>query len=1022
MGISAWAIRNPIPVSLLFIVLLIAGLAGYRALPVKLYPDVSFPVVQVTVTLPGAAPSEIETQITREVEAAVSNVAGVSHVTSNVSLGVSSTTVEFEVGEDPQRTTDEVRAAVDRIRGSLPRGIEEPIVERFNIDSAPIVTYAVSAPTMNDVDLSWFVDDTVARRLITAEGVAQVQRLGGVDREINVTLDPARLEALGLTAPQINNALRGFNVDAPGGRAQIGGREQTVRVLGAAETVEKLRDTVIPTGDGRQIRLGDVATVASGAAERTAFAQLNGDPVVSFQVMKTKEASDVTVEENADAAVAELEKAYPNIEFSKIVSTAENTRNSFHATVTTLIEGMILAAIVVFLFLREWRSTVIAALAMPISLIPTFAAMALFGFSLNLITLLALTLVIGILVDDAIVEIENIQKRIEAGASPYEASMVGADAIGLAVVATTMTIVVVFLPVSFLGGIVGQFFQEFGLTVAISVLFSLVVARLLTPLLAAYFLKPVKHPHPPKPFTGWYRKTIEWALANRWKSLGIGTAFFVGSLFLATLLPTGFTPPSDNGIVQLSIQGAPGATLEDMRNANATLTRALREEEDVDLVFSSVGSGGDARSGAITVLLKDERERTTQEFQADIRPLLLQVPDVRLGFGQSGGGGSTTVQILLSSENGDALAQAAATLEQQMRQLPELANVHQVTPRPGSELVIRLKPFEAARLGVTSESVATIARVATLGDVDANTPKFNEGQQRLNIRVRLPEDARADLDVLGALRVPTSSGASVPLSAVADLTFQPGVSRIERFDRERRAMIEAELNDVSLGEATQKINALPIMQNLPEGVTQPAYGQAENMAELFASFGLALLAGIGMVFGVLVLLFRSFFKPITIMAALPLSFGGAFLGLLIGGAELNLPALIGILMLMGLAAKNSILLVEHAIESERAGVSQHDALIEACRERGRPIVMTTLAMIAGMMPTALGIGEGAEFRVPMALAVIGGLITSTALSLVLVPVIYEFIDDIEMKIRPRLAKLATPREAEPAETAAQPAE
>jgi HAE1 family hydrophobic/amphiphilic exporter-1 len=1009
MRFSAWAIRNPIPVSLLFIVLVIAGIAGYRALPIKLFPDVSFPVVQVTVTLPGAAPSEVETQITREIEAAATNVAGVEHVQSTVSLGVSSTSVEFEVGEDPQRATDEVRAAIDRIRASLPGGIEEPIVERFNIDNMPIVTYAVSAPTLSDVDLSWFIDDTVARRLMAAEGVAQVRRLGGVEREINVTLDPARLEALGLTAPQINNALRSFNIDAPGGQAEIGGRQQTVRVLGAAESVQQLQNTVIPTGDGRQIRLGDVATVASGAAERSAFAQLNGEPVVAFQVMKTTAASDVSVEENADAVIAQLQQAHGNVEFRKIVSTAQNTRNSFTATTHTLIEGMFLAALVVFIFLREWRSTVIAAVAMPLSMIPTFGAMALLGFSLNMLTLLALTLVVGILVDDAIVEIENIQKRIETGETPYDAAYFGADEIGLAVIATTMTIVFVFLPVSFIGGVVGQFFREFGLTVGISVLFSLLVARLLTPVLAAYFLKPSSDPHPRKPFTGWYRRLLEWALANRWKSLGIGTAIFFFSLFMATLLPTGFTPASNNGIVQVSIEGAPGATLADMRQASERLTRELLEQEDVELVFTSVGAGGDARSGTTTVVLEEERAMTTAEFQASIRPVLLRIPDVRLGFAQSGGGGSNTLQIILASENGDRLAQAAQQLELQMRTIPELANVHQVTPRPGSELVIRLRPDEAARLGVTSESVASIARVATMGEVDANTPKFNEGEQRLNIRVRLPEAAQADLDVIGALRVPTSSGAAVPLSAVADLDFQPGIARIERYDRERRAMIEAELDGVALGEAMAKVRQLPIMQNLPEGVTQPPFGQAEQLAELFGSFGLAMGAGIGLVFAVLVLLFHSFFKPVTILAALPLSLAGAFFALLVGGAELNLPAMIGLLMLMGLAAKNSILLVEHAIESERAGVSQHDALIEACRQRARPIVMTTCAMVAGMIPTVIGLGEGSEFRVPMALAVIGGLISSTALSLVLVPVVYEFIDDIEMKLRPRLAKLVTRR-------------
>lgn len=1021
MKISAWAIRHPIPVSLLFIVLMIAGVAGYMSLPIKLLPDTSFPVVQVTVTLPGAAPTEVETQITREIEAAATNVAGVEHVQSTVSLGVSSTSVQFEVGEDPQRATDEVRAAIDRIRASLPQGIEEPIVERFNLDSMPIVTYAVSAPSMSDVELSWFIEDTVARELMTAEGVAQVQRLGGVDREINVTLDPSRMVALGLTAPQVNNALRSFNVDASGGQAEIGGRQQTVRVLGAAETVEQLRNTVIPTGDGRQVRLSDVATVASGAAERNTFAELNGEPVVAFQVMKSTAASDVAVEEASDAIIAELERQYPNVEFSKIVSSAENTRNSFTATTHTLMEGMALAAVVVFLFLREWRSTIIAAVAMPLSLVPTFAAMALLGFSLNMLTLLALTLVVGILVDDAIVEIENIQKRIDAGETPYRAAYFGADQIGLAVMATTMTIVFVFLPVSFIGGIVGQFFREFGLTVALAVLFSLVVARLLTPLLAAYFLKPTANPHPRKPFTGWYRRLLEWALRNRWKSLGIGTAIFVFSLFMATLLPTGFTPAANNGIVQISIEGAPGARLEDMRRATERLTRELADVEAVDLIFTSVGASGDPRSGTATVVLDEDREMTTAEFQESIRPLLLRIPDVRLGFAQSGGGGSNTLQILLASEDGDKLAQAAQQLELQMRELPELANVHQVTPRPGSELIISLKPDEAARLGVTSESVASIARVATIGDVDANTAKFNEGEQRLNIRVRLPDSAQADLDVIGALRVPTASGGDVPLAAVADLDFRPGVARIERYDRERRAIIEAELN-VPLGEAMAEVRELPILQNLPEGVSQPAYGQSEQLAELFASFGSAMAAGIGLVFGVLVLLFHSFFKPVTILAALPLSLAGAFFALLVGGAELNLPAMIGLLMLMGLAAKNSILLVDHAVASEESGMSQHDALIEACRERARPIVMTTCAMVAGMIPTVIGLGEGSEFRVPMALAVIGGLISSTALSLVLVPVIYEFIDDIEMKLRPRLAKLITARGPDDHPAAAEAAE
>lgn len=1011
-GISAWSIKNPIPISVLFFALLVAGLAGYAALPIKLFPDVSFPIVQVAVTLAGAAPSEVETQVTREIEGAVSNIANVDHVSSTVSLGLSATTVEFAVGADPQKATDEARSAIDSVRATLPLGIEEPVVRRFDIDSLPVLTYAVSAPAMSDVELSRFIDDTVTRQVIGAKGVAKVSRVGGVTREINVTLDPARVEALGLTAPQVNNALRGFSTDIGGGVAQVGGNQQTVRVLNAAQSVDSLRQLVIPTGDGRTVRLADLAEVGSGGAERTDLALLDGVPVVGFQVMKTNAASDVAVERSTIAAVAKLAAQNPGIVFTRIISSAENTRQSFQATVHTLVEGMFLAALVVLVFLRDWRATAIAAVAMPISLVPTFAVMSLLGFSLNMITLLALTLVIGILVDDAIVEIENIQKRIHAGQTPFQAAFKGSDAIGLAVTATTLSIVVVFLPVSFLGGYVGQFFYEFGITVAVSVLSSLVVARMLTPLMCAYFLTPQSQIRAPKPFHGWYRQSLDWALDHRWISLSIGVATFIGSLFLAGLLSTGFAPPSDNGIVQISMEAAPGATLDDIQAATNRLTRELRKRKDVDTVFGTLATGATGTS-AVTVLLRADRDVTTQAFQAGIRPLLLSIPDVRLSFGPGGQGGSTTVQVLLSSEDGLALDQAARSLALQMRGLPELANVHEVTPRPGIELVIRLKQAEAARLGVTPESVATIARVATIGDIDANSAKFNAGTERLTVRVRLDNAARGDLGVIGALRVPTSSGATVPLSAVAEISFQAGAARIERYDRERRAVVEAELVGVSLGQAMTRIKDLPVLKSLPPGVRNPAYGQSESQLELFNSFALALAAGIGMIYGVLVLLFRSFFKPLTILTALPLSLAGAFLGLLVGGAELGLPALIGLLMLMGLAAKNSILLVEFAIEAERDGVGQHEALVMACRERARPIVMTTFAMAAGMLPTALGIGEGSEFRVPMALAVIGGLISSTLLSLVLVPVVYEFVEDAELWLTPKLRRLITHNHAGP---------
>jgi HAE1 family hydrophobic/amphiphilic exporter-1 len=495
LRVSAWAIRNPLPIALLMLGLILAGALSYGRLPIKQYPDISFPAVTVSITQSGAAPAELETQVTRPVENALAGLSDVEAIVSTVAQGNSATTIQFHLGEDLQKATDQVRSRIDQLRPQLPAGIDAPVVQRVEIADAPILSYAVASDDMSLSDLSWFIQDTITRRLQQEDGVAGVSRVGGVDREINVIVDPARLTASGLTMPQLNDALRRFNVDDPGGRALIGGQEQSVRVLNTASTVAGLRNLTLPVAGGRFVKLSDIAAIGDGQSEARAFARLNGQPVVGFQVSKTKEASELAVEDRVQAAVAELMAAHPDIHISKIFSTVDETRASYNATLEALVEGLALAGLAVLLFLRDGRATLITAMAMPASLIPTFACMAALGFSLNLVTLLALTLVTGILVDDAIVEIENIEKRLQAGLSPYDAAMTGADSIGLAVVATTAAIIVVFTPVSFMAGIPGQFFREFGFTVSIAVLFSLLVARLLTPLLAAYLLKPPRHPH-----------------------------------------------------------------------------------------------------------------------------------------------------------------------------------------------------------------------------------------------------------------------------------------------------------------------------------------------------------------------------------------------------------------------------------------------------------------------------------------------------------------------------------------------
>jgi HAE1 family hydrophobic/amphiphilic exporter-1 len=1020
-AISAWAIRNPVPVALLFLALIATGLIAFVQLPIKEWPNITFPGVSVTVTENGAAPGEMETQITRPVEDAVAGISDAKNVQSSVTQGVSSTFIEFEMGVDLQKKTDEVRSRIDQIRAALPKDIDAPTVTRIELDEQPILTYAVSAPSMTDAQLSWFVDDTVGRALQAAKGVAQVARVGGVNREINVLVDPDRLAAHGLTAAQVSMALASFNLDSPGGRVVVGGREQTVRVLGSVQTLEELRNLTIATTTGEFVKLTDVADVGDGASEVRGFARLNGRPVVGFQVSKTRDSSDVSVDDKVVAALAKLQKANPEVRFTRIFATVDQTRAAFRATEHVLLEGMALAALVVFLFLRDWRSTLITAFAMPMSLIPTFFVMQIMGFSLNVVTMLALTLVIGILVDDAIVEIENIEKRVARGARPFAAAMEGADAIGLAVVATTAAIVVVFTPVSFMPGIPGQFFREFGLTVSVAVLFSLVVARLLTPLMAAYFLKARADAHPRKPFEGRYRRVLEWALDHRIVSCFVGFLLFVGSLALVPMLPQGFQPEGDPDFLYVNVQGPPGATAKTMDDTVQRITALFRPEPEVTGVFAQIGStasagvfgggggGSDLRTGTVTVLLRKDRTATGIQLRARLRDRLRAIPDARVSFLSSRG--AAGFQQILSGDNPANLQSAATELEREMRSVTSVADPRPSTPPVGPEIAIRPRADEAARLGVSVATIAQVARVATVGDIDANVAKLNDGERRIPIRVRLPIDIRSDIERIRSLRVPTARGGSTTLDSVADVQFQAGPAKIERLNRERQITVLAELNGSELGPATKAVNALPIMKHPPPGVRPSAVGNAEAMIELFSSIGLAIFAGVSMIYGVLVLLFRSFFKPGVILSALPLAIGGAFLGLLAFNLSLSLPSLIGFLMLLGLAAKNSILLVEYAIEREREGLTQRQALLEACRERARPIVMTTMAMAAGMAPTALALERGSEFRQPMAVAVIGGLITSTLLSLVLVPVVYELVDDMELWLRPRLARFVTPREA-----------
>jgi len=1021
-AVSAWAIKNPIPIAVLFIAAVFAGLVSYLTLPIKNFPNINFPAVMVTVTRNGAAPAEMESQVTRPVENALAGLSNIDSIASTVTQGSSITMIQFQLGTDIQKATDDVRTKVDGVRNDLPHDIDPPTTQRLEIDDQPIVTYAVSDPGMSEAELSWLIDNTISRQLQASPGVSRVYRLGGVDREINVLVDPDKMAAHGVTAAEVNDALALANVDVPGGRTNIGGREQTLRVLGASLNVDQIRNISIPAGTGGFVRLSDIADVGDGAAEVRAFAELDGRPVVGFEVSKTRDASEVSTEDGVDATIRKLEAENKGLKVRKIVSEVDHTRANFSATLHTLLEGMALAALVVWLFLRDWRATAVTALAMPASLIPTFAFMALAGFTLNTVTLLGLTLVIGILVDDAIVEIENIEKRVFVGMRPYDAAMEGADQIGLAVVATTFAIVAVFLPVGMMPGIPGQFFREFGITVSVAVLFSLVVARLFTPLMAAYFLKP-KPARERAPLPRIYTSTLGWALDHRIASVIIGGMIFLISFGLVVPLKKGVQPEGNPNYYYVNIEAPPGATLADMHAIVDKIRTLLVDKGEADHVFAQIGGGGissgpgtfsssaGVNQGAMVAVLNPDRNEKVATIRDRLRPLLRQIPDARLSFDTSGFG-AADVQVILTSETGENLDAAALELQREIRTVPGLADPRPATPPSGAELVVRPKPDEAARLGVSATTIASAARIATVGDIDANVPKLDEGERRIPIRVRLPEADRIDLSVIKDLRLPTATGGFTTLGTVADVYFQAGPGQIDRIGRQREITTVADTTGgLESGDAQAKVNKLPIMQHLPPGVGRDSQGQEQAYGQLFLGFGIAMVSAIGLVYAVMVLLFRSFFKPWVILSALPTAIGGAFAMLLATGMALSIPSLIGFLMLMGLAAKNSILLVEYAIEREREGLTQRAALIEACRERARPIVMTTLAMMAGMLPTALTLGKGSEFRQPMAVAVIGGLITSTVLSLVLVPVVYEFIDDFEKWISPIFSKLVTPRNA-----------
>ena len=1007
MNVSAWSIRNPIPGVLLFIMLTLVGLMAFKAMKIQNFPDIDLPTVTVTASLPGASPAQLETEVARKLENSLATLQGVKHIYTTVQDGSASITTEFRLEKPTQEAVDDVRAAVARVRSDLPGDLRDPVVTKMELAGAPILTYTIASPRMDDEALSWFVDNTVTKTLLSVRGVGAVTRVGGATREVRVELDPARLQALNATAADISRQLRVTQQEASGGRADVGGAEQSVRTIATVKSADELAHMEVTLSDGRRIRLDQVANVLDTVAEKRSAALLNGKPVVGFEIVRTRGAGETEVAAGVRAQLAVLKTAHPEIVVTEAFNFVDPVQENYDGSMLLMYEGAALAVLVVFLFLRDWRATLVAATALPLSIIPAFGAMYLFGFTLNGVTLLSLSLVVGILVDDAIVEIENIMRHLRMGKTPFKAAMEAADEIGLAVIATTFTLIAVFLPTAFMAGVPGKFFVQFGWTAAIAVFMSLVVARMLTPMMSAYILKLPKKPHVEGRWVAIYMSWVKGALKHRvWTTIA-ATIFLVGSFMLVPLLPTGFIPPDDLSQTQVAISLPPGATFAQTFATAEAAREIVQQNKDVKLVYTAVGGGNtgadpfapggaaEVRKATLTINMtpRDERHGVKKQVvEQQLRDALAVLPGARIKVGF--GGSNEKYVLVLAGEDGDALAAHARSVEQELRTIPGIGSVVSTSSLVRPELIVRPDSARAADLGVTSAAIADTLRIATAGDYDQALAKLNLSQRQVPIVVMLKADARTDLDLLSRLAVPGARG-PVMLGNVATLTIDSGPAQIDRYDRQRNINFEIELNGVPLGEVEKNAQALPSLKTLPAGITQATVGDAEAMGELFASFGLAMLTGVLCIYIVLVLLFHDFVQPVSILGALLLAIPGAFLALFITHTALSMPSMIGLIMLMGVASKNSILLIEYAIMARRdRGMNTMDALLDACHKRARPIVMTTIAMGAGMMPIALGIGTDPSFRAPMAIVVIGGLITSTFISLLVIPVIFSVVDDV----------------------------
>ncbi len=1033
-GLSGVSIRRPVFISMVMIGLVVLGLFSFRRLAIDQFPDVDIPIVSVQTIYPGASPETVEREVTERLEEAFNPVQGVDRITSTSLEGVSSIVVEFELGREAEAAAQDLRGKIDGIRRLLPTDIETPVVQTFDPAAMPILSLALSSSTYSIADLTPIAED-VARSIESVSGVGAVQIAGGLEREVRVSLRPDQMQALGVSAQEVLMALQLQNLEVPAGRVELGATEQLVRVLGRIERPDEFANVIVATRDGRPIRLGQVALVEDATEEQRTVASVNAERAISLDVTKVSGANTVQVADEVKHMMAEVQADLPEgTVLNMIVDNSITIEHSVNDVIKELFLGALLTVIVVMLFLNDWKATAITSLVLPVSVISSFVLMDALGFTLNVLTLMALSLSIGILVDDAIVVIENIVRHRQMGKDPFTAAAVGTREIFLAVMATTLSIVAVFVPVAFMGGIIGRFFFEFGLTVAFAVLVSLFVSFTLTPMLSAWW---GVDPHDPSlakgnfltngitRFNVWFDRTAEryrgiigWALGHRKTTLGIAAGSLVAAFMLFPFIGGGFMPESDEGAFTVTFEAPEGSSLSYTESKGDQIAAILRDMPGVDLTYTTIGAGvtGSVTNGSIYVDLLPARQRdlSQMEMMEVARAELSPVIGVETSIMAAGGMGGATKPIQVNVQGPDVaeLQRISDELAAQIRELPGLVDVETSLGSPRPEYRIEVNRDLASELGLDIGQISNSVRPLLAGQT-ATTWQDPTGEER-DVVVQVAPDQRTNLQNLLTLPIATGSrtmsGAvnTVPLGQIASITEGTAPAQIDRMHLGRVSTVAANINILtSTSEASTAVQGLVDAMELPVGYSVVLGGETEQLEETVGYVLEAILLALILIFLILASQFESFTQPVAIMMSLPLSLVGVLLALLITDDTMNMMSMIGVIMLFGLVTKNAILLVDNANERRRSGEDRWTALVEAGRIRLRPIIMTTLAMIFGMLPIALGLGEGGGFRAPMARAVIGGLITSTLLTLIVVPVAYTYMDDFGGWVKRKVSRKQT---------------